>query len=953
MASNRLKDRFKEIEGLACAAGLRPYDIQFFEVPTAVIYEVASYGLPTRYSHWSFGRVYQYQKTQGEMGFSKIYELILNNDPSYAFLDTNNTETINLMIAAHCYVPGTYVQTTDGIKLIEDVREGDYVYSHTGKERRVLAPTCDVIDGEVITIQAGSYRFTQTDDHKLYAIQTSPKDRRKYRSWEKAFEKIDYSPKWVMAAELKPGDFLVVNKPKSNKEEVPYATHIPIKKKLWNQNFDEKLEVLCDEGLGELIGLYLAEGYARPKGQMGLCFHSEEKELHRKSCELVKKYFNVTPRVKYSFAQNSATVEFNEICIAAYLREQFGHSCYSKQIPDEFLIHPTDEFFRGLLRGFLLGDGCQTQPRHMTFSTTSAKLAMQIQHIGMRLGIFFGIKPRDRSTDEQPRAISFEGSASGIYDNKVRELLGIKIRETDRTWSGVIETENCFYVKINEISAEEYCGLVHCLYVDEDNSFTLANGIITHNCLGHSDFFANNVMFKESGETAMVKVAKRHAEEIDQYRKDYGDDEVDEWLDIALALERHIDVYKKLKRALYPKRHIEYKERTIGEWEDLHPSSDPLVEKVVEGTHLPPQPEKDILWFLTEYANLEDWQKRVFEIVRRESYYFYPQYRTKIMNEGWASYWHAELMHQYVLGDENEFGVKGVRAPLTSEEHLDFLANHEKVVQPGPKIPLKIEQPEFDPYGRPTGRKIKAWVPDIQHNPNIFYYATRINPYYVGFRMFRDIKDRWDEYHEIGYFEDEWGEKIPVTQTGAQKIREVMKSEDDVSFFRNYLTEELCDEFHLFAYGSPDEYKDNYRVQEEIEKRMKINEQPLGALPIDEQMKINKTVKVRTKDVKDVVNAMARTRNNYGVPCIVVRRVDSDGTLRLEHVPDDLTNVDINYGQHVLHYVYRVWGRPVEIVRRETDHTHVMRFDNSGFSLDHATADYPQSIEEKDNASSW
>ncbi len=574
MASNKTKDRFKEIEDLAHAAGLRHYDVQFFEVPSSVIYEVASYGLPTRYSHWSFGRVYQYQKTQGEMGMSKIYELILNNNPSYAFLDTGNTETINLMIAAHCYA--------------------------------------------------------------------------------------------------------------------------------------------------------------------------------------------------------------------------------------------------------------------------------------------------------------------------------------------------------------------------------------------HSDTFANNIMFREAQEENMVQVAKRHAEAIDQYRHDYGDDEVDEWLDVALSLERHVDVYKKLKRSRYEKRHVDFEERKVGEWEDIVPNDEPMVKKVVKGIHLPPNPEKDLLWFLTEYANMEDWQKRIFEIVRRESYYFYPQYRTKILGEGWASYWHAELMLQYSLGDDNEYGLKGIKYPLTSEEHLDFLSSHEKVVQAGVKIQLKTEQPEVDHSGRPTGRTVKDWHPRIIENPKLFHYATRINPYYVGFRMFRDIKERWDKYFEEGYYEDEWGKKVPVVINGNQKIREVMIAEDDVSFFRNYLTEELIDKLHLFAFGSPEEYHDNYKIQEEIKKRMTDNkDRQLGKFPIDEQLKTNKTVKVRTKDLSDILRTMARVRNNYGVPCLVVRRVDSDGTLRLEHVEDDLTNVDIGYGEHTLRYIFRVWGRPVELIRRNTDHTHVMKYDASGFTLDHATSDYPDSIEDEDSASSW
>ena len=202
--------------------------------------------------------------------------------------------------------------------------------------------------------------------------------------------------------------------------------------------------------------------------------------------------------------------------------------------------------------------------------------------------------------------------------------------------------------------------------------------------------------------------------------------------------------------------------------------------------------------------------------------------------------------------------------------------------------------------------------------------------------------------------EDEWGTKIPVTMTGAEKIREVMESEDDVSFFRNYLTEELSDKLHLFAYGSPDNYKDDYKTQEEIEKRFRDNgDQHIGSLPIDDQLKLNKTLQVRTKDVKDIIRSLAKVRNNYGVPCIWVRRVDSDGTLRLEHASDDLTNIDIKYGEQTLGYVFRVWGRPVELVRRNTDHTHVLKVDATGFSVDYATSDYPECIEEKDAASSW
>ncbi len=576
MAKDILKDRFNELERIAIAAGLRPYDVHFFEVPASVIYEVASYGLPTRYNHWSFGKVYQYQKTQGEMGFSKIYELILNNDPSFAFLDKSNTDTINLMIAAHCYA--------------------------------------------------------------------------------------------------------------------------------------------------------------------------------------------------------------------------------------------------------------------------------------------------------------------------------------------------------------------------------------------HSDFFRNNIMFCNMGETDMIQVAKRHANAVDQYRKDYGDEEVDEWLDIALALEKHIDVFKGLKRKRYPSRSISFKERVPSEWEDIvFDERKPLVKRVQEGLHIPPNPEKDILWFLSEYSNLEEWQIRIFEIVRRESYYFYPQYRTKIMNEGWASYWHAELMRQYAYGNDNDFGATGIDHPLTSEEHLDFVGAHEKVVQPGLKMRLKVEQPEYDAYGRPTGRKVLVTNPIISENPHLFNSATRLNPYYVGFCMFRDIKKRWDEYYEQGYRVNEFDEEVEVTINGSQKIREAMIEEDDVSFLRKYLTEKLVDELHLFGYGNISSYNDEYKIQEEICKRESKSDLDFGEDPLDEQVIDNKTISVRNKKVKDILNTFARSHSNYGVPLIVVRRVDEAGMLRLEHLDQDSFNLDVKYAEHVLKYIGKAWGRPVELVRKDpkTERTWILKYDGYGFEVNYERLDYPDVIEKSNVPSSW
>lgn len=501
------------------------------------------------------------------------------------------------------------------------------------------------------------------------------------------------------------------------------------------------------------------------------------------------------------------------------------------------------------------------------------------------------------------------------------------------------------FSKIYELILNSSPGIA---YLDKTNTDTI-NLLIAAHCFGHAHFFKNNILFKKCNETNMVDVSAQHAAIIDQFRNDYGDDEVDDWLDVALSLEHHIDEYKGRRRKPYSKRHVVYKENKRMQWDDLLDSNKlkPLVEKIIEGNHIPPHPEKDILWFLIEYANIESWQKKIFEIVRRESYYFFPQFKTKIINEGWASYWHAEIMSQYALGNDNDLGVRDIEYPLTSEEHLDFVTYHEKVVQPGFKIRLKTDIPYVDPQtGRSSTKKVN------NYNSDMFRIATRINPYYIGFRIFRDIKERWDNYFEQGYLENEWGEKIPVKINGNQKIFQVAQEEDDVSFMRHYLTEDLANDLHLFTYGNNEKYKDTYEIQEDILDRNESNELD-SRRRTDSQIIENRTVKVRSKEIKDIVSVLAKSLNNYGVPDIVIRRVDESGLMRLEHLSSDNVNLDIKYAENVIKYIYKVWRRPVEIIRKSKDRTYILNYDGINFDINHESSDYPEVIEKTDVPSSW
>ena len=90
-----------EIWDAAVSLGLSPHPVHFETVPYHVLYEVAAYGLPNHYHHWTFGRNYWIQKTRYEHGEGRIYELVVNSDPAYAYILENNNDVQKALVMAH------------------------------------------------------------------------------------------------------------------------------------------------------------------------------------------------------------------------------------------------------------------------------------------------------------------------------------------------------------------------------------------------------------------------------------------------------------------------------------------------------------------------------------------------------------------------------------------------------------------------------------------------------------------------------------------------------------------------------------------------------------------------------------------------------------------------------------------------------------------------------------
>jgi stage V sporulation protein R len=364
---------------------------------------------------------------------------------------------------------------------------------------------------------------------------------------------------------------------------------------------------------------------------------------------------------------------------------------------------------------------------------------------------------------------------------------------------------------------------------------------------GHCDFFKNNLWFSKTNRK-MLDVMANHATRIREYQDRFGVERVEDFIDVCSSLDNLIDFYAQFvpkksapeaseepvadSDGLHRFQSKDYMERYINPESYLEQQRQELQEKAEQQRKFPPRPERDVLQFLIQYAPLENWQREVLSIIREEAYYFAPQGQTKIMNEGWASYWHSKLMTQHVL---------------TDAEIVDFADHHAGTLATRP---------------------------------------GQINPYKLGIELYRWIEERWNrgmfgkDYDECDDIAEKkkWDKNLGL---GRQKLFEVRRMHNDVTFIDAFMDEEFCERQRLFTYGF------NRRTgQYEIVDRdwRKVKQQLLFALA------------------------------NFGNPIIVVEdgNFENRGELLLLHRHE---GHDLQYDQAVetLRNVFQLWKRPVHL----------------------------------------
>ncbi len=280
----------------------------------------------------------------------------------------------------------------------------------------------------------------------------------------------------------------------------------------------------------------------------------------------------------------------------------------------------------------------------------------------------------------------------------------------------------------------------------------LQNKVVVAHVLGHTDMFKNNVYFKHTPSNMIDKVSV-NADRIRKYEYEHGTEAVERFLDAVLAIEEHIDPNLRMRRPDDRQHDAEQDDEHAGHhsspYDDLWSLAERQKEQAAEEAErtvrkrhrFPAEPEKDLLIFLARHApTLDEWQRDILLIVREEMQYFLPQMQTKILNEGWASFWHSRIMREMELSDS---------------DYTAFAQMHSGVLAPS---------------------------------------RMRINPYHLGYRILEDIERRWDNPT------DEQRAQGWEPGKGRKKIFEVREIESDLSLLRNYLTKDLVEDLDLYLY---------------------------------------------------------------------------------------------------------------------------------------------------------
>ena len=402
--------------------------------------------------------------------------------------------------------------------------------------------------------------------------------------------------------------------------------------------------------------------------------------------------------------------------------------------------------------------------------------------------------------------------------------------------------------------------------------------VIAH-VYGHCDFFKNNAWFAHTNRRMLDEMAN-HASRVSRYIDRFGYEVVEQFIDACLSIEDLIDLYsphiRRKDSVQHPVAsalaseadrengpHLSPKKFRSKDYMEAYINPPDVLRAEVEAREkeesdkekkrsFPDEPQRDVLLFLLDHAPLKEWQVDVLSIIRDEAYYFAPQGQTKIMNEGWASYWHSKIMTRHGLNDS---------------ELIDY-ADH--------------------------------------HSGTMATSRNRLNPYKLGIELLKDIEERWNRGQFGSDFDDctdareraQWDKQLGL---GRQKIFEVRRVHNDVTFIDTFLTPEFCIKQGFFAY----QFNESTNYYE-----------------------------IATREFQGIKTQLLNSLTNHGRPFIFVQdgNYRNRGELFLLHQYEGI-ELKQDYAQDTLANLHKLWRRPVHIETVIEEKPSILSFDGSNHEV--------------------
>jgi len=858
----RLRDSIDEAWEEARNFGLDPFPTHFELVPASIMYEFASYSLPGRFSHWTHGKAYYRQKMQYDFGLSKIYEMVVNTNPSYAFLMDMNNLLQNTFVAAHVFghtdffKNNAYFQHTSR-RMIDKVsihaeRIAKYEFDHGKAEvERFL--------DAVLSIQ-------EHVDYNLLIRENEPdKDKQK----EKTVKQLtsNYDDLWGLeksARKVEEERDRFPGRPpkfpeKPAKDLLQFLANYSPHLTPWQRDIVEivRTEMLyfvpqmqtkiMNEGWACLIGnsLVLTErGYLRYDA------------LH----ELLEQGESVM--VGSGAGGQDRITDRHIHCNAATIRLRTRRGLVLEGAEEHKLSIGPDRWIT--LKDVKVGQriplsvGDNIWPEQLVAISSPVKIvASTVEDVAMAAGV--GVHTVYRSLggktfyakDRIAAAIESTGYRFGsagkpLYSLRLPLVAPTHVTESFAEFLGYLIGDGNIHVSKNAIGyttgdrelADRYASLVTELFAIEPTLFWDDRTVNGKGGRWRVVFYSANVLdlLQSLGINLRAKARQKSIPDcilrspkpvISAFLRAYFDCDGCASVTQGVILSTFSDDIAQTLQVLLLNYGVLTRRRGVNVWISGK-SAQVFAQEIGFGLARKRENLDQYLanhrWFLKEdpideVVSIEHDVADVYDITVDRSHRYVAN---GMLHHN--SIWHSRIMRRLA-----ERGV------ISDSEVIEFAQLHSGVLSPS---------------------------------------RTSLNPYYLGFKMLEDIEKRWD--NPTGEEQERFGRKPGM---GRQKIFEVRELDNDVSFLRNYLTEDLVKDLDLYIYRKEG---DEWVI---VEKNWE---------------------KVRDNIVANL--------NNFGNPYLVVDNGDYRGNreLYLKHLFEG-QELDLVYAEKTLQHVYLLWGRPVHL----------------------------------------